>query len=299
MVSIIMLTYNREKLVSRAIECVLSQTYTNYEFIIVNNGSSDKSGDVADDYAQKDSRIKVIHKERGNIGSGRNAGLDTAKGEYIAFIDDDDWFDPDFIDFMYQLSIENDADIAICGANDKIYDERHVYTPEEALIVLFWRKRFNAQFPTKLIKHKLLENIRFSENAKYDDIELMPRVFASANRIAYHGIPKYTFYRHDSNNSAWTSNHSLLDAETLEEYLDVYRKRTEWLCKKYPDKAETWQYFQWSFWLSMIEKVTRLELEDCYSIRGDLKDNIKKIKNEFIKSQYIQDFEREWLNKYM
>ena len=97
-ISVIMLTYNREALVARAIECVLGQTFTDFEFIIVDNGSTDQSGAIADQYAAKDKRIHVIHKECGNIGSGRNAGLDAADGEYIAFIDDDDWCEPDFLD---------------------------------------------------------------------------------------------------------------------------------------------------------------------------------------------------------
>ena len=97
MISVIMLTYNRENFVSRAIESILAQTCRNFEFIIVDNGSTDRGGQIADQYAARDSRIKVIHRERGNIGAGRNTGLDAARGEYITFIDDDDWAEPDFL----------------------------------------------------------------------------------------------------------------------------------------------------------------------------------------------------------
>ena len=96
MISVIMLTYNREQLVSCAIESILGQSYRDYEFIIVDNGSTDESGQIADRYAAQDNRIRVIHRERGNIGAGRNTGLDAARGEYITFIDDDDWAEPDF-----------------------------------------------------------------------------------------------------------------------------------------------------------------------------------------------------------
>ena len=116
MISVIMLTYNREQLVGRAIECILAQTFRDFEFIIVDNGSTDRSGQIADEYAAKDSRIRVIHRERGSIGAGRNTGLDAAKGEYIAFIDDDDVPDSDFLEFLFNLAEENRADIAICGA---------------------------------------------------------------------------------------------------------------------------------------------------------------------------------------
>ena len=116
MISVIMLTYNREELVGRAIESILAQTYRDFEFIIVDNGSSDRSGAIADEYAAKDARIRVIHRERGNIGSGRNTGLDAAQGEHIAFIDDDDWTEPDFLEFLHSLMVEYNADVSICGA---------------------------------------------------------------------------------------------------------------------------------------------------------------------------------------
>jgi len=298
-ISVIMLTYNREKLVSRAIDSILVQTLADFEFIIIDNGSTDRSGIIADEYAEKDDRIRVIHRERGNIGSGRNAGLDASKGEYIAFIDDDDWCEPDFLEFVYKLSGEYDADIAICGANDKNYEEKCVYTNIEAMIVLFWRKRFNAQLPTKLMRRKLFDGVRFSEIAKYDDIELMPKMFASANRIAYHGLSKYTFYRHDSNNSAWTSDHNLLNAPTLDEYLRVYRERTKMLCEKFPANSETWLYFEWSFWISMVEKVARLEIKDCYAAVSGLKLKLKKHRGEFLYNPNTQGFEKEWVERYI
>jgi len=298
-ISIIMLTYNREKLVGRAVESVLAQTFTDFEFVIVDNGSTDNSGKIANGYSEKDDRIRVIHRERGNIGSGRNAGLDAAKGEYIAFIDDDDWCEPDFLEFLHSLAVENDADIAICGATDKVYDEKRVYTPEEAIVELLWRKRFNVQFPTKLIKAGLFNDARFSPNAKYDDIELMPRILASANRIAFHGLPKYTFERHGDNNSAWTTNHSLLNASTLGEYLEVYRERTEWLCERFPNGTAAWRYFEWSFMISMVEKVSRLDLRDCADIAERLKRVLRDNLAEFMGCEFIQNFEKEWVGEYV
>ena len=156
MISVIMLTYNREEFVGRAIESILAQTYKNFEFIVVDNGATDRSGQIADEYAAKDRRVRVIHRAQGNIGSGRNTGLDAAQGEYIAFIDDDDWAEPDFLEFLLSLIKENHADVAICGAADKIFDEKKVMTAEEALIELMWRKKYNMAFPTKLFRRELM-----------------------------------------------------------------------------------------------------------------------------------------------
>lgn len=298
-ISVIMLTYNREKLVGRMIECILAQTFRDFEFIIVDNGSTDRSGVIADEYAVKDARIRVIHRERGNIGIGRNTGLDAAKGDYIAFVDDDDTCEPDFLVFLYDLIRENDADVAICGAAEKIFEEKRIMTAEEALIELMWRKCYNMAFPTKLFSQELAAQIRFSESDQYDDISQMHRLLAYARRVAYHGLPKYTFYRHPGNNSAWTTDHSLLTTETLEEYLRAYRERTEWLSGLFPASTGVWQYFEWSFIISMVEKVTRLKLADCKCQLETMKRELTEHREEFLNSGFCLDFEKEWMEKYV
>ena len=298
-ISVIMLTYNRESMLSGMIECILGQTFRDFEYIIVDNGSTDRSGIIADQYAEKDDRIKVIHRERGNIGSGRNAGLDCAAGKYIAFVDDDDVCTEDYLEFLLDLAEGSEADAAICGATDKVFDEKKVMTSEEAISVLLWRKKYNVAFPAKLFSRSLFEHNRFLNTGKYDDIYLMPKILSDANRVAYHGLPQYTFMRHGQNNSNWTQDHSLLDDDTLNEYLDVYRKRTDWLIGLYPDNADEWQYFEWSFMISMIEKVTRLELKDCYDTRNRLVQVLSEKKDQFISNRFIQDFEKSWMIRYV
>jgi glycosyltransferase involved in cell wall biosynthesis len=298
-ISVIMLTYNRENLVSKAIESILAQTETGFEFIIVDNGSCDRSGDIADEYARKDGRIRVLHRERGNIGSGRNAGLDMIQGEYVAFIDDDDWAEPDFLEFLYKLAIQNHADVSICGAADKIFDEKKVMTAEEALIELMWRRKYNMAFPTKLFSRRLADRFRFPEEGAYDDIALMYRLLADANRVVYHGLPKYTFYRHGGNNSAWTTNHKLLNAATLDEYLHAYRTRTKWLSERFPDSAPAFRYFEWSFMISMVEKICRLGISDCERQLKNMTQELREHREEFLESSKILEFEKEWMEAYI
>lgn len=299
MISVLMLTYNRENLVSRAIESILAQTYTDFEFIIVDNGSSDRSGEIADEYAKKDKRIRVIHRERGTISAGRNTALDAASGDFIAFIDDDDWTEPDYLEFLLNLITENNADMSICGAADKAFDEKLVMTAEQALIELMWRKRYNVAFPAKMFTREMINEFRFPEDAKYDDIALMYKVIASAKKIAYHGIPKYTFYRHDNNNSAWTTNHNLLDAKTLDEYLDSYRARTEWLSERFPNSATTFRYFEWSFMISMVEKIDRYNIQGCENHLQHMTSELSEHRDEFLSCPEILDFEVEWIKKYI
>lgn len=296
-ISVIMLTYNRENMVSTAIESILKQSFQDFEFIIIDNGSTDKSGNIAEHYAQGDLRLKVIHRSCGNIGSGRNTGLDAAIGKYIAFIDDDDYAMPDFLEFLYELAEKSKADIAICGASGREFNEKFIMNAEDALVKLFWRKYYNVQLPTKLLHNKMFKNFRFSETAKYDDIELFPKILAGVNKAAYHGLAKYTFYRHENNNSAWTTNHKLLTKETLDEYMKVYRERTVWLSKMFPDMTEAWQYFEWSFMLSMIEKINRYRLCSCHENLEFMYKELKEHWNEFYNSKFILEFEKEWMRK--
>ena len=299
MISVLMLTYNREEMVTRAIECILAQTYKDYEFIIVDNGSSDSSGQIADDYAKKDSRIKVIHRDKGSIGAGRNTALDAATGEYIAFIDDDDYAEADFLEFLLNLCKENEADVSICGAADKAFDEVRVMTAEEAIIELMWRKKYNMAFPTKMFKRELVDYLRFPEETKYDDIALMYKLLAGAHKVAYHGLPKYTFCRHNNNTSALTTNHTLLDARTLDEYISAYRTRTVWLSERFPDSAAAFQYFEWSFMISMVEKINRLKLKGCERQFRYMMDELKCARESFLNCPEILDFEKEWLKLYV
>ncbi len=299
MISVLMLTYNREKLVSRAIDSIIGQTYKDFEFIIVDNGSSDKSGEIAEEYSKKDNRIRVIHREKGTIGAGRNTALDAAKGDYIAFIDDDDWAEPDFLEFLLNLITESNADMAICGAADKVFDEKKIMNTEEALIELMWRKKYNVAFPTKLAKSALFENLRFPEEQCFDDIALMYKLMARAKKVAYHGKPKYTFYRHDSNNSAWTTNHKLLNGKILDEYLSSYRARTEILSKQFPNSAKAFRYFEWSFMISMVEKINRLNIPDCQKQLEHMTKVLENNRSEFLNCPEILDFEREWVEKYI
>ena len=299
MISVLMLTYNREKMVGRAIESILAQTYKDFEYIIVDNGSTDKSGDIAEEYARKDTRIRVIHNDRGTISAGRNIVLDAAKGDYITFIDDDDWVEPDYLEFLLDLILENNADMSICGRTGRVFDEKKVMTTEEALLELLRRKKYSVGFPAKLFKRSLFENIRFPEEVRYDDITLMHKVIANAKKAAYCGSLKYNVSRHDNNNSAWNSKLILLDSKTLDEYLNAYCSRTEYLSERFPNSAAAFRYFEWSFMISMVEKVYRYEINNCEKQTEHMLSILKEHRTEFLNSPEIQDFEKAWIEKYI
>jgi glycosyltransferase involved in cell wall biosynthesis len=309
-ISVIMLTYNREGLVGRAIESILKQTLSDFEFIIVDNGSTDKSGATAEKYAAKDLRINVIHRERGNIGSGRNAGLDVAVGEYIAFIDDDDYVEPDFLQFLYKLATAHNADIAVCGSNKDedgkvtpnyicVYDELYVMDAEQAVEAYLHRKRYNAAMPAKLIRREMFDNIRFSNTGSYDDISTTYRYFANAEIIAAQGIPKYTFYRHPGNNSSAATKHRLLNPVQLREYLAAFRERTNYISGILPGLTDLALYSEWSYMISMVEKIHRFGLTNCDEPLNFMRCELQKHWDEFYCGEFIEGFEKEWMEQFV
>ncbi|WP_313563090.1 glycosyltransferase family 2 protein [Ruminiclostridium cellobioparum] len=309
-VSVIMLTYNREKLIGRAIESILNQTIEEFEFIIVDNGSTDESGIIADRYAANDQRIQVFHCRRGNIGSGRNTGLDFATGEYVAFIDDDDYAEADFLEFLYELAHIHNADIAVCGSrkeengetlanNTYIYDQLYIMDAEQATKAYLYRIYYNAAMPTKLIRREMFDKIRFSNNGCYDDISTTYRYFANAKVVAAHGIPKYTFYRHPENNSNSATKHHLLNPVQLREYLAAFRERTEYIIKIIPQLTDMVRYSEWSYMISMIEKIYRYKLKNCNEELDFMRQELMIHWDEFFHGVYIEEFEKEWMKVYV
>lgn len=113
--SVILTVYNVEKYLKRCIDSIIKQTYKDFELILVDDGSIDNSSKICDKFCKQDKRIKVIHKENGGVSSARNAGLDIAEGDYISFIDSDDYIEVDMFKKLIQIMIENNADIAQCN----------------------------------------------------------------------------------------------------------------------------------------------------------------------------------------
>lgn len=308
MISVIMLTYNREHLVERAIGSVLVQDFQDWELILVDNGSTDRSGEICDRYARWDPRVRVLHKEKGSIGSGRNAGLEFAAGEYVAFIDDDDWCEPDFLSFLYNLAVEHGADVSICGAFKEeagtvtlfgVTGGKRVMHGEEAVTALLWRRLYNTGFPTKLISRKLFEKFRFEEQGQYEDISLLYKILAEANTVAFCGLPKYHIWRHGQNNSRATTQDAFITPTYLDFYRKAYRERTRWLCGRFPKRCADWWYFDWSFQISMVNKIIRNGLWENEAHCQEMCRELSAHKNEFLSSPHIQGFERAWMEEYI
>ncbi|HEL7541574.1 TPA: glycosyltransferase, partial [Enterococcus faecalis] len=117
-ISIIVPVYNVEKYLEKCVRSILAQTFTDFELILVDDGSPDSSGAMCDQFAEQDERVKVIHKENGGLSDARNAGIEIATGEYLGFVDSDDYIADDMYELLYTNIVKEDADLSICGIYD-------------------------------------------------------------------------------------------------------------------------------------------------------------------------------------
>ena len=135
LISIIIPVYNVEKHLKKCVDSVLVQSYNNIEVILIDDGSTDKSGNICDKLALSDSRIVVKHKKNGGLSSARNMGIDEAKGEYITFIDSDDVISEDYIEYLYKNLIDNDSDISIGNICVSYFEKRERNSKEDKIVI--------------------------------------------------------------------------------------------------------------------------------------------------------------------
>ena len=133
-ITVIMPVYNVEQYIRSCIDSLIAQTFQDWELIAVDDGTPDKSGEICDEYAKNDSRISVIHKENGGAPSARNTAIPKARGEYLYFMDSDDWAEPTMLEDMYKKAKETNAQLVVAGYYiDTYYSDTEYYTQEQAL----------------------------------------------------------------------------------------------------------------------------------------------------------------------
>lgn len=195
-ISVIIPVYNVEKYLVKCIDSVINQTYTNLEIILVDDGSPDRCPQICDEYAKKDKRIRVIHKANGGLSDARNAGIDVADGEYICFLDGDDYIAPNMYEKLYTAIKKNNADMSICNfcyvdENGNILDKENMEYPikdeyisgrkvlEEKLMELnrhYWVVAWN-----KLYRHEIFERCRYPVGKIHEDEYVLPMIYDGKN----------------------------------------------------------------------------------------------------------------------
>jgi glycosyltransferase involved in cell wall biosynthesis len=206
LLSVIIPVFNVARYLSRCLDSVVNQAYRNLDIILVDDGSTDGSGGVCDDYQKKDSRIRVIHQENKGLAEARNIGLSAARGGLIGFVDSDDWIEKDMYGTMINNHLKTDADIIACGlyyADDTGTVEynwksslckHEILTPFEALYFLLEEGVFNVTWNKIYIK-TLFANIKFPKGKICEDTYIMYKILLAANKISMIDECKYYYFQ--------------------------------------------------------------------------------------------------------
>ena len=208
-ISIIVPIYKVEKYLDRCINSILNQTFKDFELILVDDGSPDRCGDICEEYAKKDKRIKVIHKENGGLSDARNAGLDIATGKFIGFIDSDDFIHKDMYMILYDAIIKSKSDISQCKfkyfskedelnkniINDGKYE---IYNNIDAIEEIIDNKNLNTNVWNKLYKRELFNDIRFPKGKIHEDEFVTYKVFYRAKTVSYVNKELYYYFSNDT-----------------------------------------------------------------------------------------------------
>ncbi len=212
LITVIVPVYNVEQYVARCIDSISNQTYKNLEIILVDDGSKDSSGIICEDYAKKDSRIKVIHTKNGGVSNARNAGLDIATGDFIAFVDSDDYILANMYETMLQELLNNEADIAICqiintfGECPEIANGYNsINLTKNDLLERFYvtKKNFVTDYSpcNKLYKKGIINNVRFESGRIYEDILFNYHLMHNAVKGVYIPVDFYCYYQRAGSSS--------------------------------------------------------------------------------------------------
>ncbi len=212
LISVIVPIYNVEKYLPKCVESILAQTYKNLEIILIDDGSPDNCGALCDEYMLKDNRIRVIHKKNGGLSSARNAGIDICSGEYLAFIDSDDFVSPYFVEILYQGIQKYDSDISsiekvlsfcdgdedICRMSDNASDcTMREISPREAIRLMLYQL-IPTGIPLRLYKRKIFESIRFPIGYLHEDTATSHKLYMEAKRVTLVDAKIYA-YRYREN----------------------------------------------------------------------------------------------------
>lgn len=291
LISVIVPVYNVEKYLDKCIESIVNQTYKNLEIILVDDGSPDNSGAICDAWAEKDDRIIVIHKENEGSGKARNVALDLAKGEFIAFVDSDDYIEKHMIDHLYSLFTDNvgitecsmiyteddSADMDNNGCNEVI-----IYSAEDALSLHIKDKLFRQTVVNKLYRRDVIGDVRFPVGTRIDDEFWTYQVIAKANKLIHTSRIMYA-YRQQQN-----SQMHLHFALPRLHAIDAKKERLLFLQQHYPTliseaKVNFWHTCLFLGQMSMLhmnKNDKRIAVDKLKALQQEFslkKDDIKKL----------------------
>lgn len=266
-ISVIVPVYNVASSLGKCVTSIIRQDYSNLEIILVDDGSTDDSGIICDRLAERDLRIKVLHKENGGLSSARNAGLKIATGKYIQFIDSDDWIREGMLTNLCNTLENTDADLAVCGiimtdgiTNEMMpwFEENQILSTQAALDELVTNQKLTSHAWNKLYKYEVIKEVPFPEGKLYEDIRMMHFVFEKCRKVA---IIKERYYYYFQRPDSITTLPKLSNKIA---FVEAFEVRYKALKDKYPQYKETLlAQIAMSFALTIVQnRYNKVEYEE-------------------------------------
>ena len=289
-ISVIVPVWNAHDYLERCIDSIINQTYNNLEILLVDDGSTDDSLEICERYAKQDNRVRVFHKENGGQASARNFALEYSTGDYIGFVDDDDWIFPTMYDRLYQLMVQYQADIGRCddmqGKIEKTVDAKEAQiqvTESREVIGLLYQDIWGGHVTDRLFRRNIIGDARFPYSRTIEDMRFMRIILPRVNR----GVStneKLFFYTIRENNTSIVYARNYINAyERAEEFQNRYCEALE----KYPQYCELLLCKATSFSCSAMKALLREKKKDTMEFKK-MHAFVKKYKSDILKQGGVQ-----------
>lgn len=283
-ISVITPVYKVEKYLEKCIDSILNQSFTDFELIIVDDGSPDSCGRIADEYCKKDKRVKAIHKENGGAPSARNAGIKEARGQYLYFPDSDDWLESSYLQELYTLAEKFKAQVVISGfkmeyfeqgiqksysvsSDEVIYNTQsdvrnnlHKYF-DNMMMAVPWNKLYRTDY--------IKENEIYFPNLKWDDLHFNMEVIKNIDSVAISASNGYHFFRSRVGSETTTVFDGMLYSKRKEQFEHIMKIYTEWDKLKQPEIMNTLYGYYGS---RLIQCIQEISISDCCNKRELISD---------------------------
>lgn len=308
-ISIILITYNRCHLLGRMIEAIKTQSFKDYEVILINNGSTDETALICDKYASEDERVKLVTIQKNNgAAPARNVGLSKISGKYAIMVDDDDYMVSEMLEHLYNMAEKYQADIAITGCVDEysngeivpryVYDEQYVWKDADGLREFLKREKFHTAPATKLFKSTLFIGKQWTEGTRVDDIHFIYKLFVDAKVVVAQGKPMYHFYKHSSNMTGFLSG-DILKPDVLDDYLTMQDERVAYISEYAPSVTEQVKYARVSYMISMVEKIEKGQSIDCEKHLEYMKNYLKEHSGDLLGQEWTTQREERLMKEFV
>ena len=299
LISVIVPIFNVKDYLRKCIDSILAQSYKKIEIILVDDGSTDESGEIADAYARKNKKIKIIHKQNGGLSSARNAGIEAASGEWIAFVDSDDYIDECFLERLYNLAQKNNADIATCSfkafTNDGSILKKSPEWPNEVLdseaaIRSVFKDKLPAYVCLSLFRSSLFlsSGMRFPEGKEFEDIAIRIKLLKNAKTVTFTNEKLYYYLmRGDAITGKKFSK------KRYDDYMYALSEVKDYLLKNGTEKErENLNYFLYYSQNTLLnylarEKSTKENMKFWRQIRKSLRELHKDVKFPSTKTKLL------------